>query len=857
MNTANSHVPAPPLTDGQVLFHLVIDVLVGAFTGLWWLCRYWVRRTREDWRVGLLYVVVWGSAGGLLILNALQAAAYTFHEAYYPVPRLWLLDGRTWDPPVLVGLVVLMGAAVFVDRALAAAAARAAEAALPPPAPPPPPAWDQLVLGQRYRRWWDPAQADWALTPQATFVTVGTEILKLNGLAIGPQGSGKTLSLLLPLLRRQLRAGGSVLVVDRKGDGFPADCFSHHFDLLDPAHSFAWNIWGLDPPATAAELLAEALVPLPVESDAAGYYYAKFCRTALSVLVRAHVETTAVETPAARVGGCFPTLRELYDYLQSSASRKQLAARLPESSPLCKELAALESRARDMRDGFGSLQDELYPIVQHPIARRLVGPEAGVALRDLVNTRAVALHLALYHERHPQVAPFLARLALVQFDQAVHPPAVRPDFLKLALVDDADQYLSPHILQCLPTSRQYLGAYFFGFQSLEQVPLGFRHMLLGLCGLVAVWHGVDAETATLLEATFGEAYLPLAQEDVTTSQGTATGATTGVTAQHPAGWGGGPASAGRQQGQTYTASTATSTTRLHRRERRSFWARGELQTLPLHHAVIWINRSTPDPDPALRPPTTVSDVTLVNLDRAVLDPVEQAQDQAPRRRPPGGPPPRLDQAPATYAAIVAALRTTSAAWLALLPLPLRTPLQDLELAAHAATLDVLVARLAHHCTPDAERAAAVARATAAATHAVAAWGTAQAALAAPAAGDPSAPPDSPPAGGAQDSDSPPAALPPVPPAPLAQVAPVIAAAPAGPPPAALPPTASAPGPSVAVPAPAPIGVPAPAAPAAATGPEPEEGPAEIGAAPAESAPAAPPARPAPRRKRIPATLGDF
>lgn len=490
-----------------------------------------------------------------------------------------------------------------------------------PPAPPPEPdyRWEELLLGQRYTRTWDSATRSFTVEPKTDLARLTAPDLRRNGLVLAPQDSGKTFSVLLPIVRWLRRTRQVVVFLDRKGDGVDAGLFTHTLNVAESQSSFSWNIYGYGSPAEAAALLAEALMPW-AESER-GSYFAGFCRTALRILVVAHHAASL-----DRVGGTpsLPTLNELYTYLQHGSARDGLARRLPETHPARKDLLGLEDRIKRSNDALGQLLNDLDAVTHHPISACLVGPGQGPALIDLLNTPGCGILFALWEARYPRVAAFLARLALAQYHQAVHDSAMRTDYLKLMLVDDAAPYLTPAVVASLATARYRESGYLFALQSLTQIPETTRDTVVGTTGLFLLLRGVDLATALYFEGYFGQGAFPITRRQRSTTEGRSIGATTSASAQRPAGWlSEGPATAGTQRGATQSTSRAATVGEEDDWELRPFWRASDIQRLPPRHGLLALTRAVPAADPATPPTSGLVDfdTTLLAMDRVPQSPL--------------------------------------------------------------------------------------------------------------------------------------------------------------------------------------------------------------------------------------------
>ncbi len=591
--------PKPPTQPAEDdLFFRLLD---GVIHLIGWTLRYWARRTRRQPIVGLLYLVVVLPAVGLLIQHLRMALAVATAPPFTRPTPVWPLTTPLHDPaPLLLGGLIAL--VIASDRWLAWRA-QARQRPAPPPAPSP----DVCVLGRAYTRTWQPERNAFDLMG-GELCALTAEHLRTHLLVVAPQGGGKTQSILKPLFFWTQRIGAACFVFDAKGDGqdWQPGWFDRTFDLTDPATSMRLNLWSGRTPRQAGERLGEALID-PQDTPA---YFLNVAKDALAGLVAAHHAAF----------GQMPTLPKLLLYLRSAEARADLIselrrAGLADGSDAAADVLRVNQIADSKADVLGTLDTALTPLARGEVASLLAADDRGFRLDTLLQ-EGVRVRFVLPVAEYPRVAPILGRLVLAQFTDAVLSPTCNRELLKLVIVDEAENFITPAIAKGMAMARSNRGSYVLAMQNLHQIrDATLREDLLSVAGNKVVMAGVGNYDAEMFSKLFGAQELEYTSASSSQSTGTNTSRTTGRGQQGGGVLGGNTVSPHYQSSHASAASSSATTGTTHRYQVRPLFLPGEIRGLPAHHALIETRDNQGQVTPA----------TLVHLDRALVDVVQESQ----------------------------------------------------------------------------------------------------------------------------------------------------------------------------------------------------------------------------------------
>ncbi|MFF7442428.1 ATP/GTP-binding protein [Streptomyces sp. NPDC008122] len=308
-------------------------------------------------------------------------------------------------------------------------------------------------------------------------------LLGTSLLAVGPSGTGKTRSLVAPVVEAlSLQAlTGACAVVAVGGAGAPLgpdEAYDVVIRLGDPASRYDLDLYaGATDPDEAATCLAEGLVgdvegmetrrAATVLAQLIGPYRLAYGRFPTVPVLRELLEARA------------ETLRELLDQLpndDAQVMRRELESRLRQVGTatdlgpvLADRLAALDrpAFAEFFGGGRGDRSFSLRAVGHHPIRVRISLPEGG----------------------HEEAARLLNRLLLAQFQHVTRGGAGRGTFACLVL-DDAAGAVTPGTLRALQRLRTQNAGVVLALRTLAEVPEALHGPLLAIVGCRMAFAGL-------------------------------------------------------------------------------------------------------------------------------------------------------------------------------------------------------------------------------------------------------------------------------------------------------------------------------------------------------------------------------
>ncbi|MFD0076134.1 ATP/GTP-binding protein [Streptomyces sp. NPDC127166] len=308
-------------------------------------------------------------------------------------------------------------------------------------------------------------------------------LLGTSLLAVGPSGTGKTRSLVAPVVESlSLQAlTGACAVVAVGGAGAPLgpdEAYDVVIRLGDPASRYDLDLYaGATDPDEAATCLAEGLV-----GDVEGMETRR-AATVLAQLIGpyrlAYGRFPTVPVLRELLEARTETLRELLDQLPNDGAqvmRRELESRLRQVGTatdlgpvLADRLAALDRPA--FAEFFGGGRDDrsfsLRAVGHHPIRVRISLPEGG----------------------HEEAARLLNRLLLAQFQHVTRGGAGRGTFACLVL-DDAAGAVTPGTLRALQRLRTQNAGVVLALRTLAEVPAALHGPLLAIVGCRMAFAGL-------------------------------------------------------------------------------------------------------------------------------------------------------------------------------------------------------------------------------------------------------------------------------------------------------------------------------------------------------------------------------
>ncbi len=168
-------------------------------------------------------------------------------------------------------------------------------------------------------------------------IGIPDSVLRRHAAVVGPTGSGKTKSVLLPWAARALQAGGSVVLIDVSGDMLddlavvrrylgPFNARVAKWDYTDASGSVSWNWIASLRDQDAVVSVTEALVGRERPNDPQPFFHQRDRRTLRGLLEV--VQATRPTITSAELVGLIQDQRglsQLCDHVSSSAGARRLA----------------------------------------------------------------------------------------------------------------------------------------------------------------------------------------------------------------------------------------------------------------------------------------------------------------------------------------------------------------------------------------------------------------------------------------------------------------------------------------------------------------------------------------------------
>ncbi|MCC9709963.1 ATP-binding protein [Streptomyces sp. MNU76] len=328
---------------------------------------------------------------------------------------------------------------------------------------------------------------------RGTGLALGPELLGTSLLAVGPAGSGKTGSVVWPVVEslclHALAGRAAVVVVGAAGAGLgPADAYDVVVRIGNPESVYDLDLYGgTTDPDEAAAVLAEALV-----GDLADPHPGGDSRRSTTVLAQ-------LLGPFRAVHGRFPSvpqLRQLLDGAPGPLGELRAALQDAGQESLLRELDARERQLGHPGD-VGSVLADRVALLDRPAFAAFFdtsGQSRPFSLRAL--DHPVRVRIDLPERGHADASRILARLVLAQFTASV---AVREDRSLFAclVLDDATGVVTPEAVRGIQRLRSTNAGAVLTLRTLDDVPRPLRGPLLGATGCrmalsgLTPWDGQD------------------------------------------------------------------------------------------------------------------------------------------------------------------------------------------------------------------------------------------------------------------------------------------------------------------------------------------------------------------------------
>lgn len=314
---------------------------------------------------------------------------------------------------------------------------------------------------------------------------------------LGPTGSGKSSSVLMPLIAQDVAHGYGLTLIEPKGDlaraAYRAALDAGHTVLwLDPDDEASphWNPL-LGPADVAAEGLAWALANL---SEAGHPFYAAVSRLELLYSVLAVKEVTAEEADLAL----------LMRFLREEGYRREIVGALRDSRTRAyfDEQRGRQNAARAMEQRVGLLT-RLELLLVNPRVRRLLSPPSDFDWDQALEAPLTILS-PLSLARLGDSARVLGTLfwhGLVIATYRRPEASRRPYFLYL---DEFHQYVSPDLGDFLAMARGFGVGVVLAHQDLGQLSSTLKAAVMANARQRVVLGGVSSEDAIALRPRLGE-----------------------------------------------------------------------------------------------------------------------------------------------------------------------------------------------------------------------------------------------------------------------------------------------------------------------------------------------------------------
>ncbi|MGB8932417.1 MAG: TraM recognition domain-containing protein [Anaeromyxobacteraceae bacterium] len=221
---------------------------------------------------------------------------------------------------------------------------------------------------------------------------------------VGATGTGKTQSVLLPLLRGDIRAGRTVVFIDGKGDRETLSALWHlaqdagrerdfrFFDLRRPAASCTYSPLLNGTPNEQSDKIMDAL-----RWD--NEYYRSQSQAVLLRTLR-----------ALKATGRSYTLDDLVAALSDLGAFRALALLVPERQRLA-ELEPVATRWKDYQLETAGLRAQLDSLLMTDFGELLMAPQPTLDLAEAYRSRSI-VYFALPVAKYRQTAPLLAKMII-------------------------------------------------------------------------------------------------------------------------------------------------------------------------------------------------------------------------------------------------------------------------------------------------------------------------------------------------------------------------------------------------------------------------------------------------------------
>lgn len=261
----------------------------------------------------------------------------------------------------------------------------------------------------RFDRWRSKADAarTWFLGSSGTGngpLMVGAAERLTHAWVVGATGTGKTQSVLLPLLRGDIRAGRTVVFIDGKGDRETLSALWHlaqecgreqdfrFFDLRRPGASCTYSPLLNGTPNEQTDKVMDAL-----RWD--NEYYRSQSQSVLLRTLR-----------ALKAAGRPYTLDDLVAALSDIAAFRALTLLIPERQRLA-ELEPIASRWKDYQLETAGLRAQLDSLLMTDFGELLMAPQPTLDLAEAYRSRSI-VYFALPVAKYRQTAPLLAKMII-------------------------------------------------------------------------------------------------------------------------------------------------------------------------------------------------------------------------------------------------------------------------------------------------------------------------------------------------------------------------------------------------------------------------------------------------------------
>ncbi|MFD3653062.1 ATP/GTP-binding protein [Streptomyces sp. NPDC058620] len=309
-------------------------------------------------------------------------------------------------------------------------------------------------------------------------VTLGTSLL-----AVGPPGSGKSASLVRPVVEslalRALAGQAAVLAVGGGGTAFgPDEAYDVVVRIGDPRSLHDFDLYGgTTDPDEAAGVLAEGLIGDVPTADS---------RRAATVLAQLLGPFHTVHGRFPRV----PELRELLDGAPDALTALRGALEAGGHGAMLRELDARARQAGGAGDPGPVLADRVALLDRPAFAGFFATGEDArpFSLRSL-GQLPLRVRIDLPERTHAEASRLLARLVLAQFTAVAAARGDRSLFVCLVL-DDATHTVTPETVRGIRRLRSVNAGAVLVLRTVDDVPEGLHTALMGAVGCCMAFSGV-------------------------------------------------------------------------------------------------------------------------------------------------------------------------------------------------------------------------------------------------------------------------------------------------------------------------------------------------------------------------------